>query len=149
MHTYNYRDILGGGLLILIGLFVSITALIDYDLGTMRHMGPGMFPAWLGFILAGFGGLILVLGLLRPGERIEVDYRQFAAVILGLIAFAFTVGLFGMIPAVVVLTIGAVLADNKLGVVGTVILAAVLSIIAVVIFRIGLSISLELFKWPF
>jgi hypothetical protein len=54
-----------------------------------------------------------------------------------------------MVPAVVVLTIGAVLADNKLGVIGTAILAAVLSIIALVIFRFGLSISLEAFKWPF
>lgn len=149
MYTYNYRDILGGGLLILIGLFVGINALINYDIGTMRHLGPGMFPAWLGFILAGIGGLILVLGLLGPGERIEPDYRQFVAVILGLVAFAFTVGLFGMIPAVVVLTIGAVLADNKLGIIGTAILAAALSIIALLIFRVGLSITLELFKWPF
>ena len=149
MQTYNYRDILGGGLLVFIGLFVGIHATTEYDMGTWRHLGPGMFPAWLGFILAGLGGLILVLGFLSSGERIEPDYRQFAAVILGLIAFAFTVGLFGMVPAVVVLTIGAVLADNKLGVIGTAILAAVLSIIALVIFRFGLSISLEAFKWPF
>jgi hypothetical protein len=148
MYTHNYRDIIGGSLLVLIGLFVGINALVNYDLGTMRHMGPGMFPAWLGFILVGIGAVILVFGLLNAGERIEPDYRQFAAVILGMIAFAFTVGLFGMVPAVVVLTIGAVLADNKLGVVGTAILAAVLSVIAFLIFRVGLSIPLELFKWP-
>lgn len=149
MQTYNYRDILGGGLLVFVGLFVGIHATTEYDLGTWRHLGPGMFPAWLGFILAGLGGLILVLGFLRTGERIEPDYRQFAAVILGLIAFAFTVGLFGMVPAVVVLTIGAVLADNKLGAVGTAVLAAALSIIAILVFRVGLAIPLELFKWPF
>jgi len=149
MYTHNYRDVVGGGLLVLIGLFVGIYATTEYDLGTWRHLGPGMFPAWLGFVLAGIGGVILVLGLLSPGERIEPDYRQFAAVIAGLIAFAFAVNLFGMIPAVVVLTIGAVLADNKLGVIGTAILAAALSIIAVLIFRVGLSIPLELIKWPF
>src|SRR5690554_6585417 len=102
MQTYNYRDIVGGALLIAIGLLVTTNALINYDLGTLRHLGPGMFPAWLGLILAGIGGLILVFGFLSSGEHIAVDYRQLAAVTLGLVAFAFTIGLFGLVPAVVV-----------------------------------------------
>jgi hypothetical protein len=149
MYIRDYRDIVGGGLLLLLGLFIGINALINYDLGTIHHMGPGMFPMWLGFLLAGIGGVIAVIGMFRPGERITPDYRQFVAVILGLAAFAFTVGLFGMVPAIVVLTIGAVLADNRLSVVGMAALAAALSIIAILVFRVGLAIPLEIFKWPF
>ena len=149
MYTHDYRDIVGGGLLLLLGLFVGINALINYDVGTIRQMGPGMFPMWLGFLLAGIGGVIAVIGMFRPGERIAPDYRQFVVVILGVGAFAFTVGLFGMVPAVVVLTVVAVLADDKLGIVGTAVLAVALSAIALLVFRVGLAIPLQTFKWPF
>jgi hypothetical protein len=149
MYTRDYRDLIGGGLLLLLGLFVGVHSLTSYDIGTLRHMGPGMFPAWLGFLLAGIGAVILVLGLFRPGERIEPNYRQFFAVILGVLIFAVTVGTFGMIPAVVLLTFAAVLADDKLGAVEAVILAIVLSVLALVIFRVGLRIPLQTFAWPF
>lgn len=149
MYTRDYRDLIGGGLLLLFGLFVGFHALTSYDIGTLRHMGPGMFPAWLGFVLAGIGAVIMVLGLFHPGDRIEPHYRQFIAVILGVMVFAVTVGAFGMIPAVVLLTFAAVLADDKLGVVGAVILAVVLSVLALLIFRVGLRVPLQMFKWPF
>ena len=149
MYTRDYRDLIGGGLLLLLGLFVGIHALTSYDVGTLRHMGPGMFPAWLGFLLASIGAVILVLGLFRPGERIEPDYRQFFAVILGVIVFGVTVKTFGMIPAVVLLTLAAVLADDKLGVVAAAALAVTLSVLALLIFRVGLGVPLQSFMWPF
>ena len=149
MYTRDYRDLIGGGLLVLLGLFVGFHAIGSYDLGTVRHMGPGMFPAWLGFLLASIGAVIMVLGLFRTGDRIEPDYRQFIAVILGVMVFAVTVGTFGMIPAVVLVTIAAVLADDKVGVVGAAILAVVLSVLALLIFRVGLRVPLQMFDWPF
>jgi hypothetical protein len=149
MYTRDYRDLIGGGLLLLLGLFLGFHALTSYDLGTLRHMGPGMFPTWLGFLLAGIGAVVMVLGLFRPGERIEPHYRQFVAIILGVMIFAMTVGTFGMIPAVVLVTIAAVLADDKLGVVATAMLAVVLTALALLIFRVGLRIPLQMFDWPF
>lgn len=149
MYLRDYRDIIGGGLLIALGLWSSFYALAHYDTGTLRHMGPGMFPTWLGFILAGLGVLVLVPALFRPGPRVEIDYRQFVAVVLGVLFFALAVDYFGMIPAIVVLTIAAALADNKLGIVSTVLLIIGLSIIALLIFRLGLGITLQPFKWPF
>lgn len=65
-----------------------------------------------------------------------------------MITFALTVDSFGLIPATALLTVSAVLADNKLGVIGTVVLAIVLSAIAILVFRVGLGIPLEPFKWP-
>jgi len=149
MYTRDYRDLIGGGLLVLIGLFVGINAVVNYDLGTVRHLGPGMFPFWMGFLLAGIGAFVMVLGMFRPGTRIEPHFRQFVAVILGVMIFAATVGYFGMVPAVVLLTVAAVCADDKLGVRGTAILAVALAIIALLVFRFGLAIPLETFKWPF
>jgi hypothetical protein len=49
--TLNLKDLLGGGLMLLIGLGTSLKA-YAYDLGSLQPMGPGFFPMSLGIILA-------------------------------------------------------------------------------------------------
>jgi putative tricarboxylic transport membrane protein len=145
----DYRDIIGGCLLIVIGLWATLQAWLDYPLGTVSHMGPGMFPAGVGVLLAGIGLLVFVPALFRVGLALpKPDYRAFFFVLLSLVVFGLTVDTLGLIPATALLTIAAVLADNKLGVIGTVVLAVVLAAIAILIFRVGLGIPLKPFKWP-
>jgi hypothetical protein len=149
MHSRDYRDIIGGALLIILGLWAGFHAMSTFDLGTPSRMGPGMFPASLGFLLAGLGALIALPALFRGGPRITVDWRPMIFIMLGVWAFAIIVVPFGMVPAIVVLTIAAVLADTKIGIIGTAILAVALSVLAYLIFRVGLGIVLEPFRWPF
>jgi hypothetical protein len=149
MHSRDYRDIIGGALLIILGLWAGFHAMSTFDLGTPSRMGPGMFPASLGFLLAGLGALIALPALFRSGPRITVDWRPMIFIMLGVWAFAIIVVPFGMVPAIVVLTIAAVLADTKIGIIGTAILAVALSVLAYLIFRVGLGIVLEPFRWPF
>jgi hypothetical protein len=145
----DYRDIVAGGLLIAGGLWVGIYASSAYSLGTVAHMGPGMFPAALGYILAGLGAAVALPALFRPGTVPRPDYRQFFAVIAAVLLFALTADAAGMVPAICLMTFAAVLADNKLGVAGALILAAGLSLLGVLIFRLGLGIPLVPFRWPF
>jgi len=63
--------------------------------------------------------------------------------------FALTVERIGVIPAIFLLTGLSVLADNKLGIIGTLLLAAALSAAAVLIFLVGLGIPIHPFVWPF
>jgi len=150
MYTRDYRDIIGGLLLITLGTGVFLQAYLEYPLGTLRHMGPGMFPAWLGVMLAGLGLLLVVPALFKPGPRLpRVEFRPLVTIIGGGLAFAFVVTRFGMVPAVVVMTGCAVLADNKLGLVGAIVLSAFMSVLIVAIFSYGLGIPLQLFRWPF
>lgn len=148
-HRVDYRDIIAGALLIVLGLFAGFYATANYNLGTLRHMGPGMFPSWLGFMLAGLGFFVLVPALFRAGTLPKPDIRQFIAVLAGTLIFALTINVLGMVPAIFLLTIASVLADDKLGVVGTLVLCVVLSVLAVLIFRVGLEIPLYPFIWPF
>jgi hypothetical protein len=149
MYSRDYRDIIGGALLIILGLWAGFHAMSTFDLGTPSRMGPGMFPASLGFLLAGLGALIALSALFRSGPRITVHWRPMIFIMLGVWAFAIIVVPFGMVPAIVVLTIAAVLADTKIGIIGTAILAVALSVLAYLIFRVGLGIVLEPFRWPF
>lgn len=149
MYARDYRDIVGGGALIAFGLWAGFHAVVNFDVGTMSRMGPGMFPAGLGFLLAFLGVLVMLPALFRPGTLPTVEWRPLIFTVIGVLAFALTVTRLGMVPAIVLLTIAAALADTKLKPIGIVLLAAGLSLIAYVIFRIGLGIVLEPFRWPF
>jgi hypothetical protein len=59
MHRRDWTDIIGGIALLLFGLWFHFYARNDYNLGDLRRMGPGFFPAVLGVLVAGFGVLML------------------------------------------------------------------------------------------
>ena len=143
----NYTDILGGALLIVIGLAAAIFASARYDIGTLGEMGPGMFPTAIGYTLAGLGVLIAGPAFFREGGMPKVDWRPLAAIIGGVFVFAMTVDRFGMIPALVLLSAAAIVADDKMGWKGGIVLTAVIALAAVLLFRVGLGIPLALFKW--
>jgi hypothetical protein len=149
MHTRDYRDLIGGGLLIALGLWVGLHAVTTFDVGNVNRMGPGMFPAGLGFLLATLGAAIALPAFFRGGELPTVDWRPMLLISAGVLAFALIVPSFGMVPAIVLLTIAGVYADDKIGIRGALLLSVALSLIAYLIFRVGLGIVLEPFRWPF
>jgi len=144
----DFRDLIAGIVLIVIGLFGVYTS-HNYPMGTVSRMGPGMFPTTLGYLLAVFGALIALPAWFRSGTVPVVEFRPLVFILLAAVAFALTVEVFGVVPAIFLLTGFAVLADNKLGIIGTIVLASVLSAGAVLIFLVGLSIPIYPFKWPF
>jgi len=150
MYARDYRDIVGGGLLVALGLWAGFHSINNFDIGTVGRMGPGMFPASLGFLLAAVGALIVLPAFFRAGEgKITVDWRPMFFIMGGVAVFGATVTTLGMVPAVILLTICGVLADTKMGIVGTVILSVSLAALAYLIFILGLGIVLPVFRWPF
>ncbi len=109
-------------------------------------MGPGMFPAALGVLLALIGVLVALPAFFRAGPAIPMpDFRAFFFVALALTMFAMTIRWLGLIPAIVLVTMTSVLADNKLGIIGSAILAIGLSIAGWLIFSVALGIPLQPF----
>lgn len=149
MLSRDYRDIVGGALLVIIGIAYSWYAIEHYDLGTLRRMGPGMFPSALGFVLAGFGAVLAVQAFFRTGVMPEIRILTPLFVILGVAAFALTIQPFGLIPAILAVTVISSLAELKVRPVSLGILCLVLCVIAWLTFRVGLSLPLPMFRWPF
>lgn len=149
MYSRDYRDIIGGLLLVATGLFIAFYSSAHYDFGTVFEMGPGMFPTALGYLLAGLGVLVTIPALFRTGSTVTIEWRSLAAVLASVLVFVLTIDRFGLVVAVVLLTIVGALADNKLGVVATIVLAAALSLIAVLIFKVGLGVPVSVIKWPY
>ncbi len=136
-------------MLVACGLFVGVYASRNYPLGTLRHIGPGMFPTMLGYVLAALGAIVFLAALLRAGPAIATPaYRPLLAVLVGLLAFALTIEPFGLVPAIFLLIGISSLAESRLRPLGIVIFAATMSLFVVVVFQIGLQLPIESFKWP-
>ena len=148
MKSRDYRDLFGGGALILIGTFAAAYAASRLDLGTVRRMGPGMFPTALGVVLASFGVALVVPAFLRPGEMPRVDVRPLVAVLAAIAAFAVMIRPFGIVPTIAATTFIVTRAEVRLPLVHTAILAAVLTLLALLVFKIGLGLPVPMIRWP-
>jgi len=148
VYKRDYRDVWGGGALVAIGGLAAVIAFQTLNMGTLTRMGPGMFPAAVGIILAALGVLILIPALFREGERIGRDKRSFVTIIGSMLVFAFLVRPFGLVPAIVGMTFLASRADSKLSWLATIVVAVCLSVGAIVVFRLGLGLPFSAFNWP-
>lgn len=144
------RDIWGGAALLCAGAFVTYHAVTTLSLGTISQMGPGMFPAGLGILLAGLGALTIIAGLAGAGAARgpAFDVRSFLTLFASMLAFAVLVRPFGFVPAVVALTLIVSRADSRLSIVWTLVLAGALALTAFVIFRLLLGMPVAAFAWP-
>lgn len=143
----NKRDVIAGILMIGFGAFVAWYSL-RYDLGTLRRMGPGMFPTIMAYALMIMGVLILVPALYkRGGEVVAFEVRSFVFVIGAIGVFALTMPRFGIVPAIVSLTVVASIADGRMSPLVVLVLAVALSLIAVMVFHYLLGTALVPFKW--
>ncbi|MGQ7794550.1 tripartite tricarboxylate transporter TctB family protein [Faunimonas sp. B44] len=148
MNVRDHRDILGGLLVTAAGLFAAVYAATQYHLGTAGRMGPGMFPAVLGCIMALLGLAILLPALFRAGEAAAVEIRPILAILAGLAAFALTIDRFGLAPAIALLVVIASVADPRATLKGSLALSLALILVATAIFKIGLRFPFPLFAWP-
>lgn len=149
MYRYDYTDMVGGAVLVVAGGAVSLISISSYPLGTLKRMGPGMFPAGLGVLLALFGVILILQALRRPGNH--PDIRKFSPLFVlgGIAAFALLVEPFGLIPAILGIVIISSFAELRIKPTTLVLLCLALCILAPGIFKLGLGLQLPLFRWPF
>jgi len=148
MRNRDYTDLIGGGLLVVLGVACGWYA-TRYNIGTLTRMGPGYFPTALGFLLAFLGLLILLPALRRRGDFPVVHWRPLVAILLAIAAFGLTVREIGVVPATFLMTGIAAVAQPGVPVIRTLLLAAGLSALAVIIFLRALGVLLPMFNWPF
>lgn len=144
--TRDYNDIIGGALMIAGGAWFSLYAM-NYNLGTLRRMGPAYFPLGIGMLVVLFGLLLLLPALRRPGNFPRPEWRPFLAICTAVLVFALTVERLGLVPATLVLTASAAWAELRPNLRVTAILAVALSAIAVIVFTQGLGIPIPAFRW--
>lgn len=150
MKNVDRNDLTGGLLLIAIGAFVAIYAGTHYQVGQPARMGPGFFPVSLGCILAGLGAVIALLAFRKKIHALTPPpfaLRPLLSVLGAVLAFSFVVSWLGLVPATIVLTFIATAAETPYNLRRTVILSLSLSLIAWLIFTVGLQMTLPAFTF--
>ncbi|WP_295047739.1 tripartite tricarboxylate transporter TctB family protein [uncultured Paracoccus sp.] len=149
MLSRDYTDIVGGAVLIAVGLGFSGYAYTHYDMGTINRMGPGMFPAAMGLILAAFGLMQAIPAFFRAGPIPEIRIWSPIFVLASIGAFAAMIRPFGLLPSIAVLILISSCAELKLRPVSLLILTGTMCVMSWLIFRVGLGVPLAMARWPF
>ena len=149
MPNIDYRDAVGGALLLAVGAAFAIYSWTHYPLGTVSRMGAGMVPFSLGVILAIFGGMVVMASLSTEGAFPPVRLATPLIVLGSVVLFALAVGPLGLLSAAFLTTLVAAFADLSFRPVRNIVLAAVLTAVAYLIFAVGLQLPIPLFAWPF
>jgi len=139
------QDILIGAVFVVLGAGFAIGA-TDYGLGTPADMGAGAFPFVLGLLLALFGGITIVKGIVA-GETDPigpVPWRAIALIAGGVLFFGATVRGLGVAPAVFVAVLLSAFASERTRPLGALAIAAGLTVVCVAIFVLALQLRLPL-----
>jgi len=134
--------------LVALGLYVVAQAL-GMSQGSLRRIGPGFFPLWLGILMTVLG----VLAVLEPPERRDpgdrFSWRGLLFVCLALLAFALLIDRLGLIPAVFAMVFLAALGEGELRPVAALATAVVLCAIGDLLFARMLGIPIRPLIWTF
>ena len=144
----DYRDIAGGAVLMAVGIGFAWYAVQSYNVGSLRRMGPGAFPAGLGVILAVLGLLQAVPAFFRAGVMPEIRVWSPIFVLAGLAGFALVIRPFGLVPAVFAVILVSSLADLRIRPVSIGALATGMALLTWLVFGVGLGMSVPMFRWP-
>jgi hypothetical protein len=146
------RDFYAGGLTTLLGAAVTLDA-TTYDVGTLIHMGPGMFPLMLGVLMTFIGILIFGTALVTPlgdDERIlpeNKEWRGWACILAGPILFIVFGEFFGMAPATFACVFVSALGDRTSTIKGSALLALGVTFFGCLLFAYVLKIPFPMFRW--
>jgi putative tricarboxylic transport membrane protein len=137
-----------GAVLIGVCCFV-LWAVADLDPGTVKAMGPGMFPRSLA-VLLGIGGIVLIaVSLWLDGEPLgRWSLRGPILVPAGILLFAMTVRPFGLSVACMLALVASGFATPATRPREVIVFAALLTLASVVLFRYLLQISVPVLVIP-
>lgn len=148
MYNRDYRDVVGGAVLLLIGGYALIGSFTDLSVGSFARMGPGMFPAIAGGFVAILGLCIGIPALFREGSPMSFDIRSATMISLAILAFGLMIRPLGLVPSVIALTIIASFATGRLKWRQLLVLCAALCIISTLIFKVGFGLQVPVLNWP-
>lgn len=137
-------DLGWGATLALTGLAVAGYAWVNYDLGSLRRVGPGFFPATLGVLLAGLGGLIAIPAMGRPGQSRRFAWPEAIAVVSALLIFGLLLDRLGVLLTTALTVLIASSVAPRRGLIWRLVLSVAVTALVWVIFVLALTMPLPI-----
>jgi hypothetical protein len=142
MHLH--RDVIAGTLFILIGAF-ALTVGRGYPVGSAMRMGPGYFPAVLGWVLIVLGACVGLRAMRRRDwTPVQWGWKPLAWISVSIVLFGFLMPRFGLIPALALMFPAAAAAGREFRPGEVLILTAVMCLFAAAVFVYGLRLPYRL-----
>jgi Tripartite tricarboxylate transporter TctB family len=173
MDLRGNKDFLAGLVFLAFGVAAMRIADNDYPMGTAMRMGPGNFPLWLGWILAGFGVYLAARGVWQmvrrmPGRKAQaLDFvaggdpartpaawnwrdaawsgRAVACIVASMLVFGFLMPRLGLVPALVAMLFIAAFGGREFRWREVLVLTVVMTALAVGVFVVLLKLPFQLF----
>jgi hypothetical protein len=148
------KDFYAGLLMMLLGVAVAFNS-TTYRLGTLVHMGPGLFPFMLGIALTLVGAMIFVAGVRTPladGDRIlpdRMEWRGWACILAGPLMFVLFGVYFGLLAATFMCVLVSALGDRTATLRGSAVLAVCVTAAGAFLFNYILQVPFPLYRWGF
>src|SRR5258707_393721 len=112
--------------------------------GTTVRMGPGYVPHMLSYIMLVLGFIIAALALVYEGEPVEAPkWKPITMVTIGIVVFALLFETTGMFPSLVALILIASWGGDEFKLVEVIGNIVVLTILCVLVFKVGLSMNVS------
>ena len=134
MHIRSPKDFWAG--LIFVALGAAFVALaLQYRLGDLHRIGPGLFPTLIGSVLVGLGLIVAGRSLVLEGPAIErVHARPLLVSLAAILLFGLALQWLGVVAAIGVLVLVGACASRDVRILQVLALAAFLIVFSVAIF---------------
>lgn len=109
---FNTLELAAGLIVLLAGVGVALESL-TYPMGSLRNVGPGIFPLLLGIVLAGLGVAVIFEGRISGAVAPAVPWRAILAICASLGSFALLIDRGGAYVSIFVLIFLAGLAERE------------------------------------
>lgn len=131
------------GALMIAGIVIAVVG-EGYGLGSLRRIGPGFFPTWLGIALAALSAMAALKALTVPGDDIVLELRCLLWTAIGITGFALLIELASILAAALAMVCCVALGQGRFNPLREVATAVGLSIGGYLIFGqiLGIPVSL-------
>ena len=147
MHIRSPKEFWAGLIFVVLGAaFVALA--LQYRLGDLHRIGPGMFPTLVGTLLVGLGLVVATRALMLDGPAIErVQVRPLIVSLAAIVLFALALQWLGLVAAIAVLVLVGAYASREVRLLQVLGLAVFLTLFAIAVFVWLLGLPLPLWPW--
>ncbi|WP_447895307.1 tripartite tricarboxylate transporter TctB family protein [Vreelandella sp. GE22] len=148
MRVITNRDFLAGLMCLIVSMLVLWQAQ-DYSMGTLRNMGPGYLPRFLGFSLGFLGLVTMGFSARTASEFPNINYRALVCITVAILVFAFLMRPAGVFIATMALVLICGVSEKTFRPVRLFLIGITLCLMSYVVFIVGLNMPIRLFPWSF
>lgn len=146
MNRLLTKDFLSGLMFVAFGL-AALYFGQHLAVGTPVRMGPGYVPRMLSMILLALGVLVCIVALVSGSDPVErPKWKPITLVTFGIVCFALLFESTGLIPALVALILIASLGGDEFKITEVLGNMVVLTILCIIVFKLGLSMNIYVLR---